>query len=84
MNNQTQDYIVLKPISEKFKDVAASITDDEIKYIIKEELRKQIENQVELGRTISKWVDDWLEDTNNCDFVMNCIKNSIEDKFKTR
>ena len=38
MTNQTQDYITLKPIAERFKEVAMSISDDEIKSIIKEEL----------------------------------------------
>ena len=29
MTNQTQDYITLKPIAERFKEVAMSISDDE-------------------------------------------------------
>lgn len=35
MTNQTQDYITLKPIAERFKEVANSISDEEIKSIIK-------------------------------------------------
>ena len=42
MDNQTQDYITLKPIAERFKEVAMTISNDEIKAIIKVELREQI------------------------------------------
>jgi len=40
--NQTRDYITLKPIAERFKEVAATISDDKIKCLIKNELREQI------------------------------------------
>lgn len=42
MTKQTQDYITLKSIAERFKEVAATISDSEIASIIKEELREQI------------------------------------------
>ena len=35
MSRQVQDYITLKPIAERFKEVAMSISDDEIKALIK-------------------------------------------------
>ena len=82
MDNQTQDYITLKPISERFKEVAMTISNDEIKAIIKEELREQIRKQVEFGEVINEWTETWLEDEDNCDFVMNCIRDSIKNKFK--
>lgn len=81
MDRQTQDYISLKPISDRFKEVTMTISDAEIKSIIKEELREQIRNQVEFGSTIREWTDIWLEDEDNCDFVMKCIKDSITSKF---
>lgn len=59
-----------------------SISDDEIKAIIKEELREQIRNQVEFGTVINEWTENWLEDENNCEFVMRCIKDSIQNKFR--
>jgi hypothetical protein len=31
MSNQTENYIILKPIAERFNRIANSITDDEIK-----------------------------------------------------
>ncbi len=59
-----------------------SISDDEIKAIIKEELREQIRNQIEFGTVINEWTENWLEDENNCEFVMRCIKDSIQNKFR--
>jgi len=44
MSEQTEKYIILKPIAERFNNVAKSITDDEIKYIIKEAMKEQINN----------------------------------------
>ena len=44
LSKQTEDYIKLKPIADRFKEAAMSISDDEIKAIIKEELREQIRN----------------------------------------
>lgn len=83
MTKQTQDYVTLKPISERFKEVAMSITDDEIKSIIKEELRNQIRDQVDFGYTIGQWVDDMLEnDESWVELVISCMKESIRNKFK--
>ena len=77
-----QDYMALKPIAERFKAVAMAISDDEIKAIIESELREQIRKQVEFGEVINEWAETWLEDEDNCNFVLNCIKDSIKDKFK--
>ena len=83
MSGQVQDYITLKPIAERFKEVAMSISDDEIKALIKEELREQIRSQVDFGRTIGEWVDDMLtHDASWVELVISCMKESIKNKFK--
>jgi hypothetical protein len=82
MTKQTQDYISLKPIAERFKEVATSISDDEIKAIIKDELRTQIREQVEFGSVIGEWVDTILEDEEWVELVRTCMKDSIISKFK--
>ncbi len=83
MTNQTQDYIVLKPIAERFKEVAATISDDEIKSLIKEELKEQIRTQVDFGSTIAQWVEEMLDcDDSWFELVTNCMKESIKNKFK--
>ena len=40
MNQQTYDYISLKALSDRFREVAATITNDEIKSIIKSQISK--------------------------------------------
>lgn len=83
MTNQTQDYIVLKPIAERFKEVVATISDDEIKSLIKEELKEQIRTQVDFGSTIAQWVEEMLDcDDSWFELVTNCMKESIKNKFK--
>jgi hypothetical protein len=83
MSNQTNDYIVLKPISDRFKKVAQSISDEEIKTLIKEELRKQIQSQVDFGFTIADWVDTMLEDDESwVELVSKCMKECIKSKFR--
>lgn len=83
MTNQTQDCITLKPIAERFKEVAMSISDDEIKAIIKEELSDQIRTQVNFGSIIGQWVEDMLEDDESwAELVISCMKESIRNKFK--
>lgn len=68
---------------ERMKRVAESITDDELKELIKEELRKQIQNQVDFGSTIAEWVDTMLEDDESwIELVFNCMKECIKNKFK--
>lgn len=83
MSNQAQDYITLKPIAERFKKVAATISDDEIKSLIKQELREQIRTQVDFGSTIAQWVEDMLNDDESwVELVIDCMKKSIKNKFR--
>lgn len=83
MTNQTKDYITLKPIADRFKEAAMTISDDEIKAMIKDELRNQIREQVDFGYTISAWVDTMLEDEDEwLELVRKCMKESIKNKFK--
>lgn len=82
MSNQVNDYISLKPISDRFKEVALSITDSEIKNLIMQELKAQIREQVTFGQTIAEWVDTMLEDDESwVELVSNCMRKSIEEKF---
>jgi len=76
---QTEDYITLKPIANRFKEIAMSISDKEIKSLIKTELSNQIKEQVTLGFDIQSIVEEWVE--NNEDFVFECIENCLKEKF---
>lgn len=81
MTNKTETYIALKPIAERFSRVALEITDDEIKHIIKNEIREQV-NKIDFASTIQIIVDEWLEDESNIEFINRSLKESIKNKFK--
>lgn len=86
MNRQTEDYISLKSIADRFKDAANSITDDEIRNMIKNSLQRQIDEQLDLGldtlgcRT-TDIIDHWFDDWDNENFVITLIKNGLKKKF---
>jgi len=83
MNNQTENYIILKPIADKFNDVAKQITDDEIKNIIKEQLVSKIKEELEhisFGFEIQEIAEKHISE-NSFD-IENMIAKSIENKFK--
>ena len=83
MSNQVSDYITLKSISDRFKEVALSITDAEIKNLIMQELKVQIREQVTFGQTIAEWVDTMLEDDESwVELISSCMRKSIEEKFR--
>lgn len=61
MNKQTRDYIVLKPIAERFNEVASQISDDEIKSIIKMAMAEEITKIIDfdgIGEIIESTVEE--------------------------
>lgn len=81
MSKQAEDYIKLKPIADRFKEVAMSISDDEIRQIIKDELREQIRKQVNFGYNLENLTEEWFEDVKNQDFVLDTLKEGIVRKI---
>ena len=86
MNRQTEDYISLKPIADRFKNAANSITDDEIRNMIKNSLQRQIDEQLdlgleELGCRATDIIDRWFDDYGNENLVIALIKNGLKKKF---
>lgn len=82
MNNQTADYISLKPLADRFREAAESIDNDEIKDIIKSKIKEKVEEQLdEIDIPLSEIVEEWFDDDNNILWVMNSIKYSIESKL---
>lgn len=77
MNKQTEDYIKLKPIADRFKEIATTISDDEIRQIIKDELREQIRKQVNFGYALENLTEEWFENIENQDFVLDTLKEGI-------
>jgi hypothetical protein len=49
MTQHTENYLILKPIAERFNRVASEITDDDIKYIIKSLMKQKIEEAIDFS-----------------------------------
>lgn len=81
MNNQTESYIVLKPIADRFSRIASEITDDEIKSLIKSEMREQI-RAVNFGETIGEVIVEWFEQEDTADFIWKTLSESIKNRLK--
>lgn len=79
--NQTESYIVLKPIAERFARVTADITDDEIRQLIKSEMREQL-RQIRFGAIVGDVVDDWLEQEETGEFIWNTLTESVKNRLK--
>lgn len=81
MENKTESYIILKPIAERFNRIAKEITDEDIKQLIKSELREQL-RAYDFGYDVKVIMDEWFEDEKNVESVRNMIEKSIKDRFK--
>lgn len=85
MNKQTADYISLKPLADRFREVANQITNEEIDYMIRDELRQTIREQISDIDTCTYRLDDlietWFDDQKNIDFIVDTLKGSIKDKL---
>lgn len=82
MNKQTADYISLKPLADRFREVANSISDDEIKNIIVKKIEEKVDEQLdEINIPLEEIVNYWFEDDNNINWVIDNLKESIENKF---
>lgn len=81
MSNQTESYIVLKPIAERFSRIASEITDDEIKSLIKSEMREQIRS-VNFGDTIGEVIAEWFEQEDTTEFIWKTLNDSITNRLK--
>lgn len=81
MNNQTEQYIILKPIAERFNRIAQEMSDDDIRNIIKSELREQI-GKVDFSSVVQECIDNYFEDDENVLSISKMLKQSISDRFK--
>jgi uncharacterized membrane-anchored protein YjiN (DUF445 family) len=78
MSNQTENYIILKPIAERFNRITNSITDDEIRSLIKSELKNQI-NCINFANEIDEIISNYLED--NQQEIINIYKTMLKNKL---
>ena len=61
MTQQTENYLVLKPIAERFNRVASEITDDDIKYMITSLMKEKIANVIDFS-VVSDIINDYLDE----------------------
>lgn len=49
MTKQTEDYLSLKPLAERFQEAANRITDEELDCIIRSKIKEQVEEQIDFS-----------------------------------
>ena len=85
MNQQTYDYISLKALSDRFREVAATITNDEIKSIIKSQIEEKVKDELySVDIPLSEIVNEWFEDEDNSAWILDTLKKSIENKLSDK
>lgn len=81
MTKQTEDYLSLKQLAERFQEAANRITDEELDYIIRSKIKEQIEEQIDFssfGTAIEETIENWFEDNDNCNFILDTLKESVK------
>lgn len=82
MGKQTFDYISLKPIADRFREVAKTISDYEIRDIIKAQIAEKVKEQLDSETfLLEEIVKDWFFDETHVDWVNKTLKDSIESKL---
>ena len=61
MNQQTENYLILKPIAERFNRVASEITDHDIKYMITSLMKEKIDEAINFD-VASDIINDYLSE----------------------
>lgn len=82
MDKQTFDYISLKPIADRFRKVAETISDYEIRDIIKDQIAQKVKEQLEDSYfSLEQIIEDWFDDEDNIEWINKTLKASIENKL---
>jgi len=81
MDKQTESYIVLKPIAEKFNLAAKEISDEDIKCIIKDAMREQIKGIFDFSR-LEELTEEYIEENESDIKEMIAVSISSRLKFK--
>lgn len=65
MTQQTENYLILKPIAERFNRVSSEITDDDIKYMITSLMKEKIADAIDFSvvtDVINEYIDNHSEE----------------------
>ena len=77
--NQTENYIVLKPIAERFSKVASEITDSDIEMIIKDVMKERIADVIDFLPITDK-ISEFVE--NNEELIVHAVLDSIAKRLE--
>lgn len=78
MTEQTENYIVLKPIADRFNEIAKSFSDEEIRSIIKNTMREQISKAFDFDR-VQDIVNEYID--NHSDDIAEMVGKSIANRM---
>lgn len=78
MTEYTENYLILKPIAERFNRVASEISDDDIKYIIKQVMREKIADAINFD-CVTDVLQEWID--NNSDTIIHAMQDSIAERI---
>ena len=77
--NQTENYIVLKPIAERFSKVASEMTDSDIETIIKDVMKERIADVIDFSSITDK-ISEFVE--NNEELIVHAVLDSIAKRLE--
>ena len=77
--NQTENYIVLKPIAERFSKVASEITDSDIETIIKDVMKERIADIIDFSPITDK-ISEFVE--NHEEIIVHAVLDSIAKRLE--
>lgn len=79
MTQHTENYLILKPVAERFNRVASEITDDDIKYMIKSLMKEKIAEAINFS-VVSDIINEYLEDHKEeiAHAAMDSLANRLE------
>ena len=78
MTQQSETYLILKPIAERFNRVASEITDDDIKYIIKQVMKEKLDEKISDAinfDSVAELLQEWVD--NNSDAIIHAMQDSV-------
>ena len=78
MTRQTENYLILKPIADRFSRVSAEITDGDIKYMIMEVMKEKISEAIDFSVVEDK-LTEWID--NNSDQVVHVMQDAIVERL---
>ena len=79
MTQQTENYLILKPIAERFNRVASEITDDDIKYMITSLMKEKIADAIDFS-TVTDVVNEYIEE--HTEEIAHAVMDSLAKRLE--